>query len=96
MDKKFKLSLTKGTLYMGTGVIGPKNKFEVPGAAATTTSDLYDKGICNVALCDGPAGLRLQRTAVITKSDSIKSVDAMMDFMNYFPKILKKFMFGNP
>ena len=83
-------------VIMGSGILGVKNKFEVPGAAATTTSVLYDKGVCNVALCDGPAGLRLQRTSVITKSGSIKSVDAMMDFMNYFPKILKLFMFGNP
>ncbi len=83
-------------LVLGTGVMGAKNYFEVPGAAATTTSALLDKGIVNVALCDGPAGLRLQRTSAINKKGAIKPIDAMMEFLNYMPKLIKLFMFGNP
>lgn len=83
-------------VIMGTGVIDSSQRFVLPGAAASTTSKLYGKGIANVALCDGPAGLRVQRRAVVMKSGAVKGVDAMMDFMNYFPGFIKAFMFGNP
>ncbi len=83
-------------LLMGSGVMGVKPYFNAPGAAATTTSALVGKGVCDIALCDGPAGLCLQRTSVVTKSGDMKPVDAMMDFMNYMPKFVKMFMFGNP
>ncbi len=98
VEEKLRLLSTDDmlALVMGTGVTGVKNYFEVPGAAATTTSTLLDKGIVNVALCDGPAGLRLQRTSGINKKGDIKPIDAMMEFLNYMPKLLKMFMFGNP
>jgi len=83
-------------VIMGTGVLDSSQRFVLPGAAASTTSRLYDKGIANVALCDGPAGLRAQRRAVVMKSGAVKGVDAMMDFMNYFPKLIKPFLFGSP
>ena len=83
-------------LVVGSGMINNKKYFDVFGSAGFTTSKLVNKGICNVALADGPAGLRLQKRTSYRKNGSTKPIDAMMEFMNYFPKIIKKFMFGNP
>ena len=83
-------------LVTGSGAYGAKNYFDVPGAAASTTSKLISKGIRNVILCDGPAGVRVQRVSTIDKKGKIKPVEGMMEFMNYFPKIIRLFLFGNP
>ena len=83
-------------LVVGAGMFNAKKYFDVFGSAGFTTSNLVSKGICNVALADGPAGLRLQKRTSYRKNGSTKPIDAMMEFMNYFPKLIKKFMFGNP
>lgn len=83
-------------LVVGAGMFMTKNYFDAFGSAGFTTSKLVNKGICNVALADGPAGLRLQKRTSYRKNGSTKPIDAMMEFMNYFPKFVKKFMFGNP
>ena len=82
-------------LVMGTGIMDKAPHRSVPGAAAYTTSHLADKGVPNTALCDGPAGLRLQRTSVKYKSGKIKPVDAAMGILSCLPKIAKAFMFGD-
>jgi len=82
-------------VVMGSGMMGGRNVFDIPGAAANTTSVLYDKGVCNVALCDGPAGLRLQKTSVVYKSAKIKPLDVPVEFLNYLPKAIKKLMLGD-
>ncbi|MCL2343623.1 MAG: fibronectin type III-like domain-contianing protein, partial [Firmicutes bacterium] len=83
-------------IVVATGPSDFNPYFTVPGAAAYTTSRLVKLGVPNAALCDGPAGLRLQRTSVRLKSGKIKPVDAMMEFMAYMPWPLRKFYFGNP
>ena len=83
-------------LVVGAGMFNVKNHFEAFGCAGFTTSKLIDKKICNVGLADGPAGLRLQKRTAVLKDGSTKPIDAMMEFMNYFPKFVKIFMFGNP
>lgn len=69
---------------------------KVPGAAGNTTSSLLGKGIVNIALADGPAGLRIQRRSTIGKNGTAKMVDMQIDMMKYFPEIFKKFLCGNP
>ncbi|MBR6322404.1 MAG: glycoside hydrolase family 3 protein [Lachnospiraceae bacterium] len=44
----------------GSPTIGAQS-LAVPGAAGDTTSILYYRGVPNIALADGPAGLRLQK-----------------------------------
>ena len=82
-------------LLSGTGYMGPKPYLEVPGAAAYTKA-FPEKGICSTALCDGPAGVRLQRVSALTKKGTIKPMEMMMDFMNNLPGFVKKMMTGNP
>ncbi|MCL1835213.1 MAG: glycoside hydrolase family 3 C-terminal domain-containing protein [Oscillospiraceae bacterium] len=84
------------SLVLGTGMLGGKSRFKVPGAAAHTTSLLEHKGVPNAALCDGPAGLRLQKTSVRSVSGSVKPVDTAMRLLDSMPKVVKMFMYGNP
>ena len=82
-------------LLSGSGVMGGKPYLQVPGAAAYTKA-FPEKGICSTALCDGPAGLRLQRVSALTKKGQIKPMEMMMDFMNNLPSFIKKLATGNP
>lgn len=82
-------------LVMGAGVLGAKPMQTVSGSAAYTAS-FPEKKIANMIFCDGPAGLRVQRTSVLMKNGSLKPVEPMMEFMELFPSIMKKLMFGNP
>ncbi|MBN1316429.1 MAG: fibronectin type III-like domain-contianing protein, partial [Anaerolineales bacterium] len=72
------------------------NYFNAPGAAGNTTSKLVKQGIINVTLSDGPSGLRLQKTSAINRRGRVRMIDAQLDIMNHFPKIVKRFLFGNP
>ena len=83
-------------VVVGTGVMGADYHFKTLGAAGHTTSLLVDKGIPNVSLCDGPAGVRVQRTSVKYKNGKIKPVDAMIEIMSSLPWFARKLMFGNP
>ncbi len=79
---------------MGSTFFG-KNFFTCPGAVGNTTSQLVEKGIINITLADGPAGLRLSRVSAVTKRGTVKMVEPMIEFMKFFPGIVKKFIFGN-
>lgn len=83
-------------LVCGVGVFGSNNYFDAFGSAGFTTSKLTHKNIVNVALADGPAGLRIQKRTALLKNGKPKSIDAMLEFMNYLPKIVKKFLFASP
>ena len=83
-------------LVVGTGVFSGGNRNEVPGAAGYTTSKLYHKGIHNVVLCDGPAGLRMQLMAVVQRSGRVRNCGPSMEFMEYLPNPMKKILMGEP
>lgn len=84
-------------LLVGAGVHGGGPRFfEAPGAAGYTTGRLLGKGIPNVCLADGPAGLRLQRVSAVTRSGKVKGVEPAMSAMKYFPKVMTGFSLGNP
>lgn len=82
-------------LTVGNGMKGG-NYFHAPGSAGVTTVKLLDKGIPNVCLADGPAGLRLQRRSTVTKTGSVKAVDPYISLMKYIPEAGKKVLLGNP
>ena len=92
-----KLSLEEMTeLVVGVGMFGGRKRFDLPGSVGNTTSRFWDRGLVNVALCDGPAGLRVQRRSALTKSGTIKPVDLPLSIFEQFPAAVKRAMTGNP
>ena len=83
-------------LCAGTGLFGENKGFRVPGAVGHMTTDYLDRGIPNRELCDGPAGLRIQRRSTIDKKGKIKAVDAAISLYEFLPGWLTKLLLGNP
>lgn len=101
-DERVKRAMSRLTaeemtdLVVGVGMTGGKNRFQLPGSVGNTTSRFWDRGLANVALCDGPAGLRIQRRSTVDKSGKIKPVDPPFAFLNDMPGLLKKAALGDP
>jgi len=83
-------------IVVGVGMFGADNRFDLPGSVGNTTSKFWDRGLANVALCDGPAGLRIQKRSALNKKGKIKPVDLAISVMEAFPDFVKKIMTGNP
>jgi beta-glucosidase len=83
-------------VVVGAGMFMNKNKIDIPGSVGNTTSKFYNKGLINVALCDGPAGLRLARESGLKKDGSTKPYSMPLSFLESFPKIFKKLMTADP
>ena len=82
-------------LVVGGGMSGPRF-FEAPGAAGVTTGNLTAKGIPNVVMADGPAGLRLHKISSVSITGKVKGIEPNISFMKYLPEPVKKVMLGNP
>ena len=83
-------------IVVGVGMFGAKNRFDLPGSVGNTTSKFWDRGLANVALCDGPAGLRIQKHSTVDKKGKIKPVEMAMSIFEAAPGFVKKLMTGNP
>lgn len=83
-------------IVVGVGMFGGNPRFNLPGSVGNTTSQFWDRGLANVALCDGPAGLRIQKRSTVEKSGKVKPVDMAMSIFESFPGFIKKFMVGDP
>ncbi len=83
-------------IVVGAGMASGKNRFQLPGSVGNTTSKFWDRGLANVALCDGPAGLRIQRRSTVDKKGRVKPVDPPFAFMNDLPGVMKKIALGSP
>ena len=83
-------------IVVGIGMFGGKTRFNLPGSVGNTTSKFWDRGLANVALCDGPAGLRIQKRSTVDKNGKVKPVEMSMSIFESFPSIIKKFMVGDP
>lgn len=83
-------------VVVGIGMFGGKTRFTLPGSVGNTTSSLWDRGLANVALCDGPAGLRIQKRSAVTKDGKVKMLDAALSVFNMMPGPVKKCIMGNP
>ncbi len=83
-------------IVVGIGMFGGETKFNLPGSVGNTTSKFWDRGLVNVALCDGPAGLRIQKRSAITKNGKIKPIEMAMSIFDAFPAFVKKLMTGDP
>ena len=82
-------------IVVGIGMFGGKTRFNLPGSVGNTTSEFWDRGLANVALCDGPAGLRIQKRSAVTKSGKVKALEFAMSIYELIPGFVKKFMLGD-
>ena len=83
-------------IVVGVGQWLVNNRFDLPGSVGNTTSKFWDKGLANVALCDGPAGLRINRHSTVSKSGRIRPVEFPLAVYSYIPAFIRKFLLGNP
>lgn len=83
-------------IVVGAGFYGAVTRFNLPGSVGNTTSKFWDRGLANVALCDGPAGLRIQKISVADGKGKVKPVEMPIDIFNSFPAFIRKLMVGNP
>lgn len=84
-------------LCVGYGFIGMFSgvKILAPGTVGRTTDRLFHKGLVNVNLSDGPAGLRLMRRSAF-KWGLVRMADYLMGFMKYFPGWIKRIIMADP
>ncbi len=83
-------------IVVGVGMFGAKTRFTLPGSVGNTTSKFWDKGLANVALCDGPAGIRIQKRSGLVANKKIKMIDAPMSIYEMIPKIIKNRLLASP
>lgn len=80
----------------GTGLFGENKGFRVPGAVGHMTTDYLERGIPNRELCDGPAGLRIQRRSTMDQKGKIKALDTSISLYEFLPRSVTRFLLGNP
>ena len=80
----------------GMGGMMKAQKIASLGTIGKTTDKLFPKGLLGVSLSDGPAGLRLLKTAAVRKNGQLKMGEFFMSFMEFFPEFLKKRMHLDP
>ncbi len=83
-------------IVVGIGMFGGERRFNMPGSVGNTTSKFWNRGLVNITLCDGPAGIRIQKRSAVMKDDSVKAIDPVFSFMNMLPGVVKKKMFADP
>lgn len=82
-------------IVVGIGMFGGRKKFHLPGAVGNTTSKFWDRGLANVALCDGPAGLRIQQESSIDRKGRLKCAPLAMSTFSRLPKWIRHLLAGN-
>ena len=83
-------------IVVGIGMFGGTTRFTLPGSVGNTTSKFWDRGLANVALCDGPAGLRVQKRSTVDSKGKVKPVEMALSVFEAFPGFIKKLMTGDP
>ena len=84
-------------ICLGAGIIGMFDGTGIvtPGAVGRTTGDFLKKGLVNVNLADGPAGLRIMKRTLIKKG-RVRMADYLMGFMKYLPAFFKRLTMFDP
>lgn len=83
-------------IVVGNGMFGGETRFNLPGSVGNTTSKFWDRGLANVTLCDGPAGIRIQKRSTVDEKGKVKPVEMALSIFEFFPGFVKKFMVGDP
>ncbi len=95
LSTKDKVNIVVGAgIKLGGALSG--SKLMVPGAGGYTTDKYYNKGLVNVVLSDGPAGLRISRAIGINRRGIAQPYNMMFDFLDYIPDFYKRFLCANP
>ncbi len=97
--QKFMSTLTRkemAEIVVGIGMFGGETRFNLPGSVGNTTSKFWDRGLANVTLCDGPAGLRIQKRSAVDKKGKVKPIDMALSIFEAFPDFVKNRMTGDP
>ncbi|MDR2546903.1 MAG: glycoside hydrolase family 3 C-terminal domain-containing protein [Lachnospiraceae bacterium] len=82
------------TVGDGMDLSGKSHDFHCPGAAGYTTAKLANRGLTNIALADGPAGVRLYKAAVV-QGKRVKPIEPALAMFTYLPKTILRRMLGN-
>ena len=83
-------------IVVGIGMFGGETRFNMPGSVGNTTSKFWDRGLANVTLCDGPAGIRITKTSVVDKKGNVKPIELPISVFEMLPEFIQGFMKGNP
>ncbi len=83
-------------IVVGIGMFGGETRFNMPGSVGNTTSKFWDRGLANVTLCDGPAGLRITKCSVVDKKGNVKPLDLPISVFEMFPDFVQNIIKGNP
>ncbi len=83
-------------LVVGVGVSGGERRFDLPGAVGCTSSAFWDRGLANIALCDGPAGLRIQQRSARGADGKIRALEPPFSAYKALPQAVKKRILGDP
>lgn len=83
-------------ILVGIGMFGGETRFNMPGSVGNTTSKFWDKGLANVTLCDGPAGLRITKRSVVQKDGTLKPVELPISVFEMFPEFVQGFLKADP
>lgn len=81
-------------LTVGGGLVGRRYNL-APGAAGTTTSKLIKKGIPNICMADGPAGLHLFPEMIVTKNGGQKYLKMPENYDFGMLKKMKRLFVGS-
>ena len=83
-------------IVVGIGMFGGETRFNMPGSVGNTTSKFWDRGLANVTLCDGPAGLRITKRSVVQKDGTLKPVELPISVFEMFPEFIQGFLKADP
>lgn len=83
-------------IVVGIGMFGGETRFNMPGSVGNTTSKFWDRGLVNVTLCDGPAGLRITKRSTVSKNGKVKAVELPLSAFEMLPQFVQNLMKGNP
>lgn len=83
-------------IVVGIGMFGGETRFNMPGSVGNTTSKFWDRGLANVTLCDGPAGLRITKRSVVMKNGSVKPVELPISVFEMFPDFIQNILRADP
>ncbi len=83
-------------IVVGVGQFYKFSRFKVPGSVGNTTSKLWDRGLVNVTLCDGPAGLRILRESTATKWGRVRTMSHALSVVDLMPDWIQKLCTGDP